>query len=63
MRTAQELRSQARDCLELAARASDDVARISLRELAQRLNRDARQAERRERDFAACSPTSPRGRG
>ena len=52
MRTAEELRTQANDCLDLASRTAEYYARVTLKELAQRLNRDARQAERRERDMA-----------
>jgi F0F1-type ATP synthase membrane subunit b/b' len=50
MPTVEQLRSQARQCLELANRTSELYAKNALRELAQGLNRQARQAERRERD-------------
>ena len=55
MRTAKELRVQANECLELANRTSDLFAKEALKELAQSLNRQARQAERREHDLAAFS--------
>jgi F0F1-type ATP synthase membrane subunit b/b' len=50
MPTTQELRAQAKQCLELANRTSELYAKNALKELAQDLNRRARQAERRERD-------------
>ena len=50
MPTIQELRTQAKQCLELADRTNDFYAKTALRELAQTLNRRARQAERRDRD-------------
>jgi hypothetical protein len=60
MRTAEELRIQAEDCLKLAKRTNEYYARVTLKELAQRLQRDARQAERRERDMAASSKSKAR---
>lgn len=50
MPTVQELRVQAKQCLELADRTRELDAKNALKELAQGLNRQARQAERRERD-------------
>jgi F0F1-type ATP synthase membrane subunit b/b' len=50
MRTVQELRAQAKQCLELANRTNEFCAKNALKELAQELNRRARQAERRDRD-------------
>jgi F0F1-type ATP synthase membrane subunit b/b' len=50
MPTVQQLRSQAKQCLELANRTSELYAKNALKELAQDLNRQARQAERRDRD-------------
>jgi hypothetical protein len=52
MLTAKELRFKARNCLELADRTNKVYTKEALKSLAQRLNRDARQAERRERDLA-----------
>ena len=52
MLSAKELRFRARNCLELADRTSEVSAKEALKLLAQRYNRDARQAERRERDLA-----------
>jgi RNA processing factor Prp31 len=48
--TTAELRSQAKECLELASRTNEYYAQSALRELARELNRKARQTERRERD-------------
>jgi hypothetical protein len=50
MPTVQELKAQAKQCLQLANRTSEFYAKNALEELAQGLNRRARQAERRERD-------------
>ena len=50
MPTVQQLRTQAKQCLELANRTNELYAKNALKELAQNLNRQARQAERRERD-------------
>jgi hypothetical protein len=50
MPTVQELRAQAKQCLQLADRTSEFYAKNALKELAQALNRRARQAKRRERD-------------
>jgi F0F1-type ATP synthase membrane subunit b/b' len=50
MPTVQQLRVQAKQCLELANRTSEFDAKNALRELARELNRQAHQAERRERD-------------
>ena len=50
MPTVQQLRTQAKQCLDLANRTSELYAKNALKELAQNLNRQARQAERRERD-------------
>jgi NH3-dependent NAD+ synthetase len=55
MPTSNELRVQAKDCLELARNATDYYAKIVLKELAQKLQHDAHQAERRKRDFATYS--------
>ncbi len=52
MPTPNELRVQAKECLELASRMSEHHAKVALTELAQKFHRDARQAERRERDLA-----------
>jgi hypothetical protein len=46
---------QAKDCLELARNATDYYAKVALKELAQKLQHDAHQAERRKRDFATYS--------
>jgi hypothetical protein len=56
MRTPNELKFQAKECLELADRTNDHYARTVLIELAQRLHREARQAARRERDLAFSRP-------
>jgi F0F1-type ATP synthase membrane subunit b/b' len=53
MPTPKELRAQATECLELANRTTEFFAKEALRELAQELNRKARQAERHERDSRA----------
>ena len=50
MPTTKELRLQAQECLELAKATNQFYVRTALTELAQKLNREARQAERRERD-------------
>jgi hypothetical protein len=50
MPTVQELRAQAKQCLQLADRTSEFYVKNALKELGQELNRRARQAERRERD-------------
>jgi len=50
MPTVQQLRTQAKQCLELANRTNDLYAKNALKELAQNLNRQARQAEHRDRD-------------
>jgi hypothetical protein len=56
MRTPNELKFQAKECLELADRTNDYYAKTVLIELAQRLNREARQAARRDRDLAFSRP-------
>jgi hypothetical protein len=53
MRTSEELRIQAKDCLQLANGTDEYYAKVTLQELAHSLHREARQAERRERDMAA----------
>jgi hypothetical protein len=58
MRAASELKFQAKECLKLADRTNDYYARTVLIELAQRLNREARQAERRNRDLALSHPSN-----
>jgi hypothetical protein len=55
MPTPKELRLQAQECLELAKATTEYYARNALADLARRLSRDARQAERRERDLALYS--------
>lgn len=55
MPTPNELRLQAKECLELANRTNEYYVRVTLKELAQKLHRDARQAERRKRDLATSS--------
>ena len=55
MPTTKELRLQAKECLELAKATNQYYVRIALTELAQKLNREARQAERRERDTVLFS--------
>jgi len=55
MPTAKEYREQAKECMALANTASEFYARAALTELARKLSRDARQAERREGDMAALS--------
>jgi hypothetical protein len=55
MPTPKELRSQAQECLELAKTSTEFYVRNALADLAKRLNREARQAERRERDIATYS--------
>jgi hypothetical protein len=55
MPTPKELRSQAKECLELAEASAEFYVRDALTDLARHLNRDARQAERRERDIAIRS--------
>jgi hypothetical protein len=55
MPTPKELRVQAKDCLELANRANDYYVKVALKDLAQKLHHDARQAERRKRDLATYS--------
>jgi hypothetical protein len=55
MPTAKELRVQAKECLELADTASEFYVRTALKDLAQKLSREARQTERRERDMGALS--------
>jgi hypothetical protein len=62
MRTARELRAQAIACLELANRTNEFFAKEALRELAQKLNRQARQVERRERDMGAQSKKQAQSR-
>jgi hypothetical protein len=52
MPTARELRAQAKECLELAERTNEYYVKVTLKELAQKLGRDAHQAERRKRDLA-----------
>jgi len=55
MPTAKEYRARAKECLEMANAAKDRYVRTALRELTLEFNREARQAERRERDMAAFS--------
>jgi hypothetical protein len=55
MQTSNELRFQAKDCLELANRMDEIYAKEALTELAHKFNREARQAERRRRDMAIYS--------
>jgi hypothetical protein len=55
MPTAREYREQAKECMALANTASEFYVRTALTELARKLSRDARQAERREGDTAAHS--------
>ena len=55
MPTAKEYRAQAKECMALANTTKEFYARTALTELARKLNRDARQAERREGDTAARS--------
>jgi len=55
MPTPQELRVQAKDCLERANASDDYFVKVALKDMARRLNRDAHQAERRERDFSHFS--------
>jgi hypothetical protein len=50
MRTVEELRVRAKQCLELANRASEFDTKNALKELARELSRQAHQAERGERD-------------
>jgi hypothetical protein len=50
MPTAKELRLQAKECLQLAKAAREFYVRTALTEMARKFNREARQAERRERD-------------
>jgi hypothetical protein len=52
MPTARELRLQAKECLELADTEHEFNVKAALTDLARRLTRDARQDERRQRDFA-----------
>jgi hypothetical protein len=47
MLTPKELRYWAKECLELANRTNEHYVKVSLKELAQKLHRDASQAERR----------------
>ena len=47
MPTPKELRLQAEEFLELADKANEFYVRTALKELAQKLHRDARKAERR----------------
>jgi hypothetical protein len=51
MPTAMELRLQAKECLELAKAANEFYIKDALADLARKLCRDARQAERRSRDL------------
>ena len=51
MATAKELRLQARECLDRSKATNEYYVRVALAELARRLAREARQAERRERDL------------
>jgi hypothetical protein len=50
-----EYRFQAIECLKLADEAKEFYVKDALIELARKLNRDARQAERRARDFSAIA--------
>ena len=58
MQTARELRLQAKECLELADTEHEFYVKAALTDLARRLNRDARQDERRQRDFANLQANS-----
>jgi hypothetical protein len=53
MPTPKELRSQAEACLELARTTKEYYARNALADLARRLTREARQAERGQRHLTA----------
>lgn len=55
MPTPKELRSQAKECLELAEASTEFYVRDALTDLARHLNRDAHQVERRERAIAIWS--------
>jgi hypothetical protein len=55
-----ELRVQAKECPELANRTNEYYAKVALKELARKLHRDARQAERRQRDLASFSKRQAR---
>jgi hypothetical protein len=55
MPTAKEFREQAKECKALASTTNEFYVRTALTELARKLSRDARQAERREGDMAARS--------
>jgi hypothetical protein len=60
MPTPTELRVQAKECLELANKTNEHYAKVALKELSHKLHRDARQAERRERDMASFSKLQAR---
>jgi hypothetical protein len=49
---------KAKNCLELADRTNEVYAKEALKALAQRLNREARQSERRERENVDSTGTS-----
>jgi hypothetical protein len=60
MATAKELRLQARECIDRSRAANEYYVRVALVELARRLARQARQAERRESDLVGDSnPRAP----
>jgi hypothetical protein len=60
MPTANEYRAQAKECMALANTSEEFYVRTALTELARKLNRDARQAERREGDMAVRSKLQAR---
>ena len=60
MPTANEYRAQAKECMALANTSAEFYVRNALTELARKLSRDARQAERREGDMAARSKLQAR---
>jgi hypothetical protein len=59
MPTPKELRLQAKECLELADKANEYYVRTALKELAQKLQREARRAEGRMATFSRLQ-THPR---
>jgi hypothetical protein len=58
MATAKELRLEAKACLELAEKAREHYVKTALIELAEQYSRDARRAERHERELVAHKITS-----
>jgi hypothetical protein len=58
MPTPKELRSRAQECLELAKASKELYVKDALADLAKRLSREARQAERRDRDIASVHAQS-----